>query len=139
MNGLSVWRILGMSLSSLVRPTTHVYVWRACFFYLRRIQSINKRGLMMALWCITWTNSKGTLLSIYKTKVRFLYRNTVQRLKKPHRSYGNSASFSKTLKGCGCFPEQYRFHILKYALSRFLTWMNIHKKTYEALKKKIPF
>lgn len=39
-----------------------------------------------------------------------------------HLSYVNSESFSVTLKGWGCLPLQYKFHILKYARSRFLTW-----------------
>ena len=36
-------------------------------------------------------------------------------------SYGKSKSFSATLNWWGCWPEQWIFHILKYALSRFLT------------------
>lgn len=36
-------------------------------------------------------------------------------------SCGNSRSFSTTLKCWGFCPEQWRFHILKYDLSRFFT------------------
>ena len=36
--------------------------------------------------------------------------------------WGNCTSSSNTLNGCGWLPVQYRFHILKYALSRFRTW-----------------
>jgi hypothetical protein len=37
-------------------------------------------------------------------------------------SWGNCTSSSNTLNGCGWLPVQYRFHILKYALSKFRTW-----------------
>uniref|UniRef100_A0A0A9DTV8 Uncharacterized protein n=1 Tax=Arundo donax TaxID=35708 RepID=A0A0A9DTV8_ARUDO len=39
----------------------------------------------------------------------------------PHRSYGNSLSSSFTLNGSRWQPEQYKFHILKYDISRFRT------------------